>query len=134
MKKIIKDVFTRGIKRYPWLRIVVPGLILLLQSELGLAADVTGDRLNIGYTHTLGGYYSTIAGGTFNTNLAQWSVISGGSENLIQTNGNDYGTIGGGVENLILSNSYWSTISGGARNSIEDANRSVIGGGDGNAI
>ena len=54
---------------------------------------------------------STIAG-IWNTNGSPQGTISGGANNLIQTNAAD-ATIGGGGANVIGANSYSSTISGG---------------------
>lgn len=104
------------------------------------AADVTGDRLNIGTGHGLTGGSATIAGGLNNTNQGYVGTISGGHLNRIEApsgldSGSLYNTIGGGYNNLIRSNSYRSVISGGANNIIaDDAERSVIGGGDSNMI
>jgi len=115
-------------------------MLLAVVQSTTFAADVTGDRLNIGTGHGLVGSWATIAGGGNNTNQGYLSVISGGQLNRIDAtnatdNGSLYCTIGGGYSNLISSNSYRSTIGGGASNLIaDDANRSTIAGGDSNII
>lgn len=112
-------------------------LLLILSAY---AADVTGDRLKIGSSHTLSGTLATIAGGLSNTNKAYYGTISGGTENMLDAtsstdNGSLFTTIGGGAANVIGTNSYRSTIGGGYGNFIhEDAWGSTISGGSDNEI
>lgn len=87
---------------------------MVLNRQSLFAADVTGDRANIGANHVLTGNSSTITGGGANTNKATFSVIAGGANNMIETNDNQFSTISGGSENIIFEESYWSAISGGA--------------------
>src|SRR6267142_6485755 len=76
-----------------------------LKPEPIVAADVTGDRGNIGQSHVLTGGWATIGGGNSNTNRTYGSTIGGGIANMIDTNLNDFCTISGGEENIIFSNS-----------------------------
>ena len=89
-----------------------------------LAADVTGDRNNIGLLHSLGGTYSTISGGVVNTTDGDWNTIGGGSYNLIQGN---LSTIGGG--NFNWMEAYVSFIGGGNANQMNGGNCLTISGG-----
>src|SRR4051794_27129811 len=83
------------------------------------AGDLAGyDRLNIGAGNTLGGTYSTIAGGNANGINVQLSVIGGGQ----------YNTNSGGIADG------WNTIPGGYGNLIDGTTSSTVGGGSGNKI
>jgi len=52
--------------------------IIMSTCSVGMAADVTGDRLDIGRGHTLTGTYATIAGGETNKATTNYAVVSGG--------------------------------------------------------
>jgi len=89
-----------------------------------------------------GTYGATISGGgaanffgsSPNTVAANFSSISGGALNTIQTGANG-AIIGGGNDNTIQTNAYDSIIAGGNGNTIQiDANRCVISGGTLNTI
>jgi hypothetical protein len=109
-----------------------------------LAADVTGDRGNIGLLHELEGDYSTISGGVVNTIDGYWSTIAGGAYNSLYGNFNIIGggtwnfitanvcTIGGGDINWI-TNGHYVTIAGGKLN-IANGYGGTIGGGEHNLI
>ena len=59
--------------------------VSLIITPAAFAADVTGDRANIGASHLLTGSYATITGGSSNTNKSTHSVIAGGFANMIET-------------------------------------------------
>jgi hypothetical protein len=114
------------------------------------------NRINIGANNTLLSGLGSIAGGQRNVNLADYSFIGGGYNNLIQSNalyasisggeGNQiqslsdgtaarFGHIGGGVENAIEPFAWGSVVGGGFRNLIQsEATYAVIGGGWQNLI
>ena len=76
--------------------------LILLFSVLAIsapAADVTGDRLSIGLFQLNSGAFSSIGGGIRNTNLCDWSVISGGGRNVIRPLKGLMNTISGGDGN-----------------------------------
>ena len=69
-----------------------------------------------------------------NAIYADWSVIGGGTRNIIETNA-AYSFIGAGNWNTIRTNAFDSVIGGGSVNTIEpDASLGVIGGGTQNLI
>jgi len=105
----------------------------------GIVNVVSGSPANSAIPGTYG---ATIAGGgaanyfgsSPNTVAANFSSVSGGALNTIQSGANG-ATIGGGNDNMIQTNAYNSTIAGGNGNTIQiDANRCVIGGGTLNTI
>lgn len=107
-------------------------LVLLLSACPLIAADVNGDRLNIGSGQSLSGSWATIAGGIYNTNAAFGSAIGGGVDNWLTTPA-EYSVVSGGYSNTI--HSWYSVIAGGARNLMDDETEgSVIAGGWGNKI
>jgi len=88
------------------------------------------------YSNSVGGYFSTVAGGLANTieSLASHATISGGEQNTIEY-GASYTTLGGGQQNTLHTNAGHSTIGGGYRNRIEsNVGSSTIGGGANNTI
>lgn len=108
-----------------------PTCLLLMVAGLALAtlnlnaADVTGDRLDIGVSHVLTGTRASIAGGNANTNTGNFSTIAGGYHNRI-TSSNSF--IGGGLHNYAWD--YNGTIGGGSYNTV--ALLATISGGGGN--
>ncbi len=72
--------------------------------------------------------YGTIGGGAFNSTYSNYTVISGGTSNLIEATGS---AVGGGTNNIILGS--YGTISGGAYDSVNGQYGS-IGGGNSNVI
>jgi hypothetical protein len=92
------------------------------------AADVLGDRGNIGYNHTLSGTAATITGGSNNVASATLSTVSGGYGNSVTAPG---AFIGGGVENSASGTN--SVIAGGEDNT-NTSSWGVVGGGYGNLM
>lgn len=88
------------------------------------------------------GALSAIGGGSFNLieHSANRCVIAGGSDNLISSAGvmvsaADFSTISGGSENEIRDDSNGSTISGGRLNLVEaNINYATVGGGEQNRV
>jgi hypothetical protein len=103
-------------------------LVFVAQSTSS-AADVTGDRLNIGAGHSLTGTDSSIAGGFTNRINADYATIAGGYSN---TNTSSAGFIGGGQDNSV-SVGIFPTIAGGYANRVTGS-FSFIGGGEANLI
>lgn len=109
--------------------LVVRGLIVLCSlSTATFAADVTGDRLNIGAGHTLTGTGASIAGGLTNRVTSNYSTVGGGYLNEVT---NTYSFVGGGYDNLVGAE--LSAIGGGYLNTIRSA-EAFIGGGQENLI
>src|SRR5258705_8719908 len=92
------------------------------------AADLTGDRLNVGQGHTLSGSWATIAGGETNKATTNYAVVSGGFSNSAVA---VKSVVSGGSENVVSGTN--STIAGGNRNRVEGP-FSVISGGERNKI
>lgn len=78
------------------------------------------------------GIYSTIGGGRLNRNAASDSVISGGYNNIIDTDADD-ATISGGNSNTIAAETQRSVIVGGNANSVS-SDYGVISGGNTNLV
>ncbi len=119
---------------------------LSVSGNISAGVALRGALLNVGSNHQLSGTYPTIAGGQNNTNLASWSSVGGGNQNVVQGNatfatiaggrlGNvgsaaSYAFVGGGYQNIIQGNSTYSTVVGGRANSIEtNTSYSFVGGG-----
>jgi hypothetical protein len=96
--------------------------------------DLVGARLNVGSAHNLGAGGATIAGGTFNTNLAANAAIGGGFQNEIQGD-LGFATISGGARNQVLSGAWAAAIGGGRDNAIAaNATDAVIPGAEQNQV
>ena len=90
--------------------------------------------IGAGVGNLIQGYVSTIAGGDRNELYGNWSVITAGRENIIETNAY-CGTIGGGQTNKIKKGTQWCTIAGGLQNTIgTNSTMCTIGGGQFNNI
>lgn len=88
----------------------------------------------VGATIGGGGAASWFALSFTNEIQADFGVISGGGQNLIETNSR-FATIGGGGGNVVLREAQYSTVSGGTLNRIENhSERATITGGWGNTI
>jgi trimeric autotransporter adhesin len=125
--------------------IVLPLTAILLSGHALLAADVPGERLNIGEGHSLTGTRASIAGGIYNTNAALNATIAGGNYNVVHSNAT-VSVIAGGDANVIYSSH--STVAGGGLNKIlrtnglpvdpgfdfNAADHGVIAGGYGNIL
>jgi hypothetical protein len=99
----------------------VVALAALLSAPVLHAADVTGDRLNVGTSHSLSG-------------TAADSSIAGGQNNTIG-NTTLYSLIGGGLDNTIGANCYFSGIFAGEVNTISNyVQYGFIGAGFGNEL
>jgi hypothetical protein len=103
---------------------------LLINQQSISAADVTGDRANIGTGHTLAGTLSSITGGRNNTITNTHSFIGGGTNNYI---GGYEAVIGGGRDNIIQQAKH-TVIAGGHNNAIFSSigEHAVISGGEQN--
>ena len=84
-------------------------------------------------TQVAAGDYSVISGGNQNTvdTGTDGGFVGGGFSNTLNANA-DYGVIAGGSANAISSSRQYSTIGGGRSNSITTGNYSTISGGDSN--
>src|SRR5687768_8604414 len=103
----------------------IAAFLLSLSTCPLIAADVTGDRLNIGLNHTFSGDLSSIAGGEANTLNAGKSFLGGGYENILSS---EYCVLGGGYINVIDTDSISSFIGGGAQNYIQAIYGTIAGG------
>jgi len=90
-------------------------------------------NINAGYGNSItGSTKSSIVGGIGNVVVGNNNIIGGGSGNTVNTNS---GVVVGGSNNLIPSaGGTNSSIVGGNNNEILNANKSFIGGGDGNEL
>lgn len=88
-------------------------------------ADASYSTICGGNSNTVDAIYSFIGGGTLNDVYGIYSSISGGNNNIINTDG-DYATIGGGVNNI--ANGLYASVGGGQSNDVFD-NFSTISGG-----
>jgi len=92
--------------------------------------------LGTAFTNELSADFGVIGGGGENLiqSNALFSTLSGGGGNTIQTSA-QYSTIGGGLFNTIQNSAFAAVIGGGQQNTIETfANDSAIGGGSENEI
>jgi hypothetical protein len=91
--------------------------------SIASAADVTGDRLNIGTGHTLSGTTSSIAGGNQNTVPGNQSFIGSGTFNYVS---GTTSVVGGGNSNTNISS---IAVIGGGFHNYAAGLASFIGGG-----
>lgn len=94
---------------------------------IALASHMTSRaQINVGPNNGIGPVsFSSIAGGDFNTNNANFSIIGGGYVNFILTNA-DYSAIGGGWGNI--AGGQYSFVGGGGGNTASGL-AATIGGG-----
>jgi hypothetical protein len=102
----------------------------MLSAGLLNAADVTGDRLNVGIAHGLSGTAaaSSIAGGENNTigNTTLFSLIGGGLDNVIGTNCWSAGILAGDG-NTIANNVQYAFIGAGYGNVLSADYSTILG-------
>lgn len=98
----------------------------LVAANLDPNSDVGGQRLQVGYSHNLTGWYATIAGGGLHEATNSYATVSGGLGNIAGGSG---ATVGGGVTNTATG--FEATIAGGELN-YASATLAFVGGGYGN--
>jgi hypothetical protein len=131
-------------------QLLTPAPLSLYASTAGVANGVSattviqGQSLSIGQSNTVGGAYSTIAGGGNNAATMDYAVVAGGYGNTasstsdtvaggsVNTANGPNAAVGGGTGNMATGQN--SVVAGGSFNTANGTNATVVGGDNNTAL